>query len=247
MEEQIIQYFEKEKMILLSESPNLKWKEAQKEVPQLTKGWFELSRLEPSIRLEFIRDYWFNALPYTPSFCTFIDRFFAKVKDVGMVAATSGIFLTYSLIGRSDFFLGGPPLIDDEIDALKGQIDFPIPEDFLKFFRIHNGFFKGGDTGIFSSGVFVKEAQRFKELKVPLRLGNKKVAPDLLLPFYRSFGLDVYQCFYSDWYPDRGIGNVLCSLSEGTISDYRIREKGRDYLAFSSFLDWLIFYMEEVK
>ncbi len=247
MQEQIVQYFEKEKMIPLSESPDLKWDEAQKEVPRLTKGWFELSRLEPSIRLEFIRDYWFNALPYIPTFRAFIDRFFAKVEEVGMVAATSGIFLTYSLIGRSEFFLGGPPLIDDEIDTLRGQIDFPLPEDFLKFFRIHNGFFKGGDTGIFSSGVLVEEAQRFKELEVPLKLGTEKIASDLLLPFYRSFGLDVYQCFYSDWYPDGGVGNVLCSLGEGTISDYRTREKGRDYLAFSSFLDWLTFYMEEVK
>ncbi|MDN3509528.1 MAG: hypothetical protein P0S93_05925 [Candidatus Neptunochlamydia sp.] len=60
--------------------------------------------MEPSICLEFIRDYWFNALPYIPTFRAFIDRFFAKVEEVGMVAATSGIFLTYSLTERSEFF-----------------------------------------------------------------------------------------------------------------------------------------------
>lgn len=247
MQEHIAQYFEKEKMIPLSESPKLKWEAAKKDAPRLTKGWFELSKLEPSIRLEFIRDYWFNALPYVPSFRAFIDRFFAKVDEIGMVSVTSGVYLTYSMKGRAEFFLGGPPLVDDEIEALKELIDFPLPEDFLKFFRIHNGFFKGGDTGISSSGVLVEEAQRFKELEITLKLGNETVSPDLLLPFYRSFGLDVYQCFYKEWYPDISVGNVLCSLSERTISDYRTREKGRDYLAFPSFLDWLTFYMEEVK
>ncbi len=245
MQDHIVQYFENEKMIRLSESPDLQWNEAVEKAPRLTKSWFELSKLEPIVRLEFIRDYWFNALPYVPSFRGFLDRFFALVDEVAMVGVKNGVYLTYSLKGRTEFFLGGPPLVDREIAALKEQIDFPLPDDFLKFFRIHNGFFKGGDTGIFSSGVLVEERQRFKEMEVSLKLGNETISSELFLPFYRSFDLDVYQCFYRDWYPDLGVGNVLCSLSEGTISDYRSREKGRDYLAFPTFLDWFTFYLEE--
>ncbi len=210
MQHHIVQYFEKDEMISLSESPDLRW--AKKKAPRLTKGWFELSKLEPMIRLEFIRDYWFNPLPYVPIFRAFLDCFFTGVEEVGIVAVKNAIYLTYSLRGRREFFLGDPPLVDDEIAILKRQIDFPLPEDFLKFFRIHNGFLKGGDTGIYSSGVLAEEAERFKELESPLKLGSEVVSPDLSLPFYRSFGLDVYQCFYKDWYPDGEVGNVLCSL-----------------------------------
>lgn len=242
MEERISQYFEGEETIFLSELKGLSFEEGKKKAPRLTKGWHELCQLEDDIRFELIRDYWFNALPIISTFRAFIDRFFAKVEKVGMISTKLGIFMTYTLKDRLECFFGGPPLIDEEIEALKGQIDFSLPEDFCRFYRIHNGFFKGGDTGVYSSGVLVEEAQRFKQMGHLLSLGAQKVSTDLLLPFYRSFGLDVYQCFYKEWYLDEGMGNVLCSLTEETISD-----PNRDPMAFPTFLEWLTFYMEEVK
>ncbi|WP_194848210.1 hypothetical protein [Candidatus Neptunochlamydia vexilliferae] len=297
MQKEIIQYFKEGEMIPLSES-NFTWEEAHEKVPRLTKGWFELSKLEPTIRLEFTRDYWFNALPFDPHVHAFIDRFFGGVSEVGMVAAIpkhiqepgicesqrprfssteavpyprdrgdaegvkdgdagagknrsldefgykGAIYLSYSLKERSEFFLGGPPLVDEEISNMGEQIDFPLPEDFLQFFRVHNGFFKGGDTGIFSSGVLVEERERFRTLETPLILGGEAVPGEALFPFYRSFDSAVYQCFYKEWYPDGAAGNVLCSLGEGTISDYRTSQQGS--LAFRTFLDWLAFYVEGI-
>ncbi len=246
MQDQIGKYFENKKAVYLSEAPNLTWEEAQKGFPCLTKGWYELCHLSSIVRLEFLRDYWVNALPYSPQLYAFVDRFFAKVEEIGMVAAKGKIFLTYSMKANKSFFLGEPPLMDQEIKGAVRILDISLPQDFLQFFRVHNGFFKGGDTGIFSIGVLVKEAERFKSLNQSLMIGNQLISSSALLPFYRPFGLDVYQCFYQDWHPDGGVGNVLCSLSEGTISDYRTKDKGREHLAFHSFIEWLMFYMEDV-
>lgn len=246
MQDRIVKYFENEEAVYLSEAPDLTWEEARKKYPRLTKGWHELCHLSPTVRLEFLRDYWVNALPYSPQLYAFVDRFFAKVDEIGMVAAKGGIFLTYSMKEDKTFFLGGPPLVDQEIEGAMRSLDFSLPQDFRQFFRIHNGFFRGGDTGIFSIGVLVGEAERFISLEQSLTMGNQSISSVSLLPFYRSFGLDVYQCFYQDWYPDGGVGNVLCSLGEGTISDYRTKDKGRESLAFPSFIEWLMFYMEDV-
>ncbi|MCB1106920.1 MAG: SMI1/KNR4 family protein [Chlamydiia bacterium] len=245
MQDRIVEYFENEEIVSLSDSPGSSWEEAKKKAPRLTKSWYELSQLDGVVRLEFIRDYWINALPYSPQTYAFVDRFFAGVAEVGMVGAPRGLFLTYSMKKGKTFYLGGPPLVDQEILSLQEEMDISLPDDFLQFYRIHNGFFKGGDTGIFSSGVLVEEGKRFKELRQTLKMGNQVISTESLLPFYRSFDLDVYQCFYSDWYPDGGVGNVLCSLSEGVVSDYRSKERGREYLAFPSFVEWLMFYLEE--
>ncbi|MCB1109902.1 MAG: hypothetical protein KDK64_02890 [Chlamydiia bacterium] len=245
MQEEIVKYFEKEEATFLSKVPKLSWEKAQKTFPRLPKGWFELSRLDSGVRQEFLRDYWINALTYSPQLYAFVDRFFATVEETEIVVSKGGVFLVYGLKKGRTFFLGGPPLTDQEVGAMVNQVDFPVPQDFKQFFRIHNGFFKKGDTGIFSSGVLVEEGQRFRDLNQGLKMGNQTLTTGSLLPFYRSFGLDVYQCFYQDWYPDGGVGNVLCSLSEGRISDYRIKDRGRDDLAFPTFIEWLMFYMED--
>lgn len=244
MQEKIIKYFEKDSVTFLTEEKGLTWQEAERTCPRLPKGWFELSRLDPMVRQEFLRDYWINALTYSPQVFAFVDRFFSRVEETAIVALKGGVFLVYSL--KEGLFLGGPPLIDAKMESVVQQLDFPLPRDFSTFFRIHDGFFKGGDTGVFSSGVLVEEGQRFRDLNQSLKMGNQTLTTAGLLPFYRSFGLDVYQCFYQDWYPDGGVGNVLCSLSEGTVSDYRTKEAGQSSLAFPSFMEWLMFYMEEI-
>lgn len=221
MQDQIAKYFKNKKLIFLSERPELSWKEAQKVVPSLTKSWFELSKLGAAIRLEFIHDYWIKTFPYSPQLYGFIDRFFAGVKEVGMIAVNEAVYLTYC-VGK-DFFFGRAPLVDREIAKLTEEIDFPFPEDFLKFYLIHNGFFRGGDRGVFSSTVLKTEAQRLKSFD------------EHLLPFYHSLRLDAYQCFCRDWRPDVGIGNVFYSLSDSR------KEAKR---GFPSFTEWLIDYLD---
>ncbi|NRA90255.1 MAG: hypothetical protein HRU43_03910 [Simkaniaceae bacterium] len=247
MQAQIIKYFENQNPQILSENPPSSWEVAKKEFPRLTKGWYELATIQDEVRQEFLRDYWINALPYSPQLYAFVDRFFAKVVETEIVAIKGGIFLTYGMRDEKGFYLGGPPLSDVEVSASLNPLEFPFPSDFLRFFRIHNGFFKGGDTGILSIGVMIEEADRFRSLDLRLKMGRNAISTASLFPFYRSFGLDVYQCFYQDWYPDGGVGNVLCSLSEETVSDYHLKETGNDQLAFPSFLEWLMFYMEDIS
>ncbi|MCB1115248.1 MAG: SMI1/KNR4 family protein [Chlamydiia bacterium] len=241
MEKSVAQYFKSDEIIFLSEMPELSFEERKAKVPRVTKGWHELCQIPHNVRFELIRDYWFNSLPNVLTFRAFIDRFFSQVDHVGVIASTSGLFMTYTLKDKPECFFGCPPLVDDEIAALKKEIDFPLPEDYALFFRVHNGFFKGGDTGLHSADRLLKERERFKTLGKHLTLGKETASTELLLPFYRSFDLDVYQCFYKEWHPDQGMGNVLCNLKEGALSD-----PNTDPRAFPTFLEWLTFYMEKV-
>lgn len=247
-------YFE---TISLHDSPDLKWDEVSKRAPMLPKGWFELSKLSESIRLEFIRDFWFNALPYLPHVYAFLDRFFAGIESIGVILASQKekapfeAFLVYTLRGSKEFFLGHPPLLEKDIELFKKEVNFPLPEDYLQFFRIHNGFKKGADTGIIPANYVPEQRGTFLgevETKLQgIQCDSELVDPQMLFPFYRSFGLDIYQCFYKNWYPDGQVGNVLCSLSDGTISRYKKTEEGQQTLAFTTFLDWLVFYLEGVE
>lgn len=229
-------------LVFFHEKEKLSFEEAKKGFPQISKGWFELSKLQPPVRLEFIRDYWINAVPYFPHVYAAFDRFFSQVEEIGIVGSKRGVYMTYTL--KTTFFIGGIPLSDEGIETLKGQFDFPFPKDYLHFFRIHNGFAKGKDTGILPAEALPDACKNVRSREGIIRCGQEVVDLQELFPFYRSFGLDVYQCFYQNWYVDGQVGNVLCSLAEGKISDFRTREKGEEYLAFTSFLDWLIFYLE---
>lgn len=245
MQNKIAKYFENDEGVILSIEDGLDWPQARQSYPCLPKGWFELSRLEGQVRQEFLRDYWINALPYSPQLYAFIDRFFSRVLETAVVSSKRGVFMVYALKGN--LMMGGPPLKDEEIKGIVSQIDFSLSEHFLQFFRIHDGFFRAGDTGIFSSSVLVEEGERFRNLNQTLKMGNHTLTTASLLPFYRSFGLDVYQCFYQDWYPDREVGNILCSLTERTVSDYRSKDERERGLAFPGFLEWLMFYMEDIE
>lgn len=227
------------------ETSDLNWEEMKERAPSLTKGWFELAQLDGSLRIEFLRDYWINSLPYSPQVFAFIDRFFAQVEEIGIFEVKKTIYMTYSL--KRGCFIGRPPLLDQQIETLKEQTAFPLPQDYLQFFRIHNGFSKAGDTGVLPSHTLIDEREKLCSWRDMLRCGEENIESWDLFPFYRSFSSDVYQCFYKNWYVDEYVGNVLCSLPEGTVSNFRNRDKGTEYLAFPSFLDWLVFYLEDVE
>jgi len=236
MRDLVLKYFGESEVIPYHEKPELKWEEAKEGCPQLSKGWFELSKLDSSIRLEFIRDYWINSLPYFPHLYAFLDRFFSQVEEVGIIGIKGNVYMTYVL--KSAFFIGGLPLVDQEIEAVEGKFDFHLPPDYLQFFRVHNGFAKGGDTGLFPLDVLIDEAEKVQSSSI--KCGTQQIDPRELFPFYYSLSLDTYQCFYEGFVVDGEMGNVLCSLAKGTISDFQTPNKGE---TFSNFLDWLISYM----
>jgi len=216
------------------------------------RGLSELMELSRDVRLEFIRDYWLNALPYTPEGREGLLHFFRNLDELHLITAQKGEgspdvpLLIYSMKGEKEFFLGGMPLKDKEIDEWNRQGEMLFPEDYRNFFRIHDGFARAGDTGVVGSAqVGQLKEEMVSNIQGELRLENRLIDPATLFPFYRSYDRPLYQCFYREWFVDGEVGNVLCSLEEGTISNY---PKGEGALAFRSYIDWLLLYlMEDTK
>lgn len=187
------------------------------------RGWYELTELKSSDRLEFVRDFWLETLPFTPHGNDALHAFFASLSDITIELEGERAKMSYHLSDKSGTFVGYPP-----IEGARGN----YPEDFLSFFQIHNGFHKGDDSGLipFERLEVVTQEFQAKMAQVTLKHRDQVVDPKLVTPFYQSFGREVYQCFY--------LGRtILCSLSEGIMSE-------KD-LTFPSFIEWLFFYLEE--
>jgi hypothetical protein len=239
--------------LLLSEK-EIGFDEACKMCPDLPRGWFELCRLSLDDRIEFVRDFWLNFLPYHPSFHLFLWDFFQKLDDIDIVlvqAAQNAPWsseMVYSLKDNRSFFRGLAPAKESDVDELKNAISIPLPRDYLSFLRIHNGFGKLSEIGLLRVDQVVDAKQRLMDqflwAEKPLRVGNQDIDPGALIPFYESFGLGSYQCFFNDWFPVSEMGNVFLSGIDYTISDYTDRKGWADQMAFPTFLDWLSFFLE---
>lgn len=243
-------------VISLHEGPRFSWEDLSKKAPSLPKGWYELARLNAADRIEFIRDYWLSTLPYLPHAHSFLEHFFNKLDDIG-VFLTQLHFdspveseIVYSLRDGSCFYHGSPPCSEEEIMKLKFEFEEVLPEDFLAFLKVHDGFSKHSDTGIIKSKHLGTVRQllhdEIKQYHRELTLLGKSIDPVDLIPFYESFGQPSYQCFFALWTPSEQAGNVYCSPAENALSDVRDRNGWQENLAFPTFLDWLIFYLESI-
>lgn len=230
------------------------WEDAGAKCCALPRGWFELCRLQSEDRIEFVRDFWLDLLPYHPGFHHFLGEFFRKIEDVSVALVCHeqkeawSAEMVYSLKENRSFFRGLPPCAEGEIDELRNSLPVPLPCDYLAFLRIHNGFGKLSELGLMRADQIAESKQRlmnqFFDSERPLKAGDLPVDPSGLIPFYESYGLESYQCFFSEWYPGNEMGNVYLSGIDYTISDYRDRKGWADHLAFPTFLDWLAFYLE---
>lgn len=246
-------------VIPLHDDPLLEWTDAQKMAPELCRGWYELAQLSVQDRIEFTRDFWLGKMPYHPNINRSITNFFASVDDVG-------IFLTqkkeddffiphivYSLADDSGFFHGESGASDVEIIRL--QKEFPtyiLPADYLAFLKIHNGFAKLTDTGLIPSTQIKEAYQDFQKMNqegdVPITtIKGASVNPESLIPFYESFGMPFYQCFWGEWYPDQEMGNVYYSALARIIVPCDKQDESGETLAFQTFTDWLLFYLEKIE
>lgn len=243
-------------VIGLHEAPKFTWEELSKKTPSLPRGWYELSHLNLPDRIEFIRDFWLSTLPYLPHFHVFLEKFFSRLDDIG-IYLTQRHFdsefeceVVYSLKDGSCFYHGSPPCSEDEIAHLNIEFEGVLPEDFLAFLRIHDGFSKHSDTGIikskYLSAVRKQLQDEFKQFRNETNAHNKPVDPTDLIPFYESFGRPSYQCFYALWTPSFQAGNIYCSTAEKILSDIQDLKRLQENLAFPTFLDWLIFYLESI-
>jgi hypothetical protein len=241
----------------LHEQPTLSWEEASVRLPALPRGWYELTRLGSADRVGFTRDFWMSALPYSPRLHTFLEKFFAQLDDVGVFAVKTAFDaaftcdMVYSLRDGSCFFRGQPPALDQEIEALRRLCGDVLPPTYAAFLTIHDGFAKHSDTGILPIGRIREARRQLSALAAEqgdlFRSGERLIDPVELIPFYESFGMQSFQCFLSTWYPNQEVGNVYVSKEERVVSDVLERSSWLENMAFPSFADWLMFYLEGVE
>jgi len=245
------------RVIAMHEEPVVDWEETSQLAPHLCRGWFELARLPKQDRLEFIRDFWYTKFNSHPEFSNFLMKFFKNVDDIGVFLTQQcheDIFevqLVYSLSDNSGFFCGNPPIKENEIITLQKVFpDYILPADYLDFLRIHDGFAKFTDTGIKKS---IQMEESYQELQTVLIKGEPlrttsgiAVNPKSLIPFYKSFNTPFFQCFCGEWYPDQEMGNVHYSQITHTISDFTKQSDSIETMAFDTFTDWLMFYLEKI-
>ncbi|MCE2983904.1 MAG: SMI1/KNR4 family protein [Parachlamydia sp.] len=244
-------------VVELNERPLVEWPEAKKLAPLLSKGWYELAQLPVQDRIEFTKEYWLVKLPYHPKLSEFLTHFFAGIDDIGIFLTQKSYddlyeaHLVYSLAGNGGFFHGSAPASEQEIIDL--QKDFPeyiLPPDYMAFLRIHNGFAKLEDTGIYQSKNVLDayaNLQNILEKNAPMMTAEGVIVnPRSLIPFYQSFGMSFYQCFWGEWYPDQEMGNVYYSSATGTISEYLKTMDSIETMAFTNFEEWLMFYLEKI-
>lgn len=242
------------KIVALHEEKNLKWEDISLQVPMLSRGWFELSRLPKEDRVEFTEQYWFAKLPFKCAKGIFLEeklkRFFEKVEDVSVFMAQErekgpyDVHMVYSLKNDEAFFQGGPPANEESIINLTKQFEsVHFPEDYLSFLTIHDGFSKYVDTGLIKTRDMAKSYLKFQDLvldKVLLASDNMPIPPSTLIPFYESENLHSYQCFYTEWFPEEEMGNVSYDYSTKQKVSYLVEEG----ISYKNFLSWLLEYLK---
>ncbi|MEI8125303.1 MAG: SMI1/KNR4 family protein [Parachlamydiaceae bacterium] len=243
-------------VIPLHQTVDMPWPTAKEKAPNLSRGWYELAHLTTGDRIEFSRDFWLTKLPYRSGLNEFLNKFFSSLDDIGIFITQKKFedpyeaHMIYSLRGNSGFFCGGPPAT--EKDLIQLQNAFPgiiLPNDYSLFLQIHNGFFKTTDsTGITKTKDMPESYKEFRKLQPDAIKTSKKtfIDPTALIPFYESFGMPFYQCFLTEWYPENEMGNVYYSGESKSISDIYSKSSSEETMAFTTFTDWLIFYLESV-
>lgn len=246
------------RVISLGGSTELGWEKISAMIPNFPKGWYELARLPVKDRIEFTRDFWLESLPYKHGFSEFIQDFFSQVDDIRVFLTQKltdspfEAFFVYSMSGNSSFYRGALPASEEDLQTVqKLYPDLILPSDYTAFLRIHNGFWKTTDsTGIAPTYQLQELKVRFeKSLPVQDLLKTSSgaiVNPATLVPFYESFGMPFFQCFWTEWYPEEEMGNVYYCADTQTILFQGQNEASLENMSFPSFLDWLMFYLERI-
>lgn len=246
------------RVIALHDNPEFQWQTLSKESPLICRGWFELAHLTPTDRITFLHDFWVTKLPYHPRLESSLTQFFDSLDDIGIFVTqlkfddSCQVQLVYSIANNGGFYQGFCPATEDEIIALKNAfIPHILPTDYLAFLQIHNGFAKLNDTGILPSSKvpgthLLLQSIADKPDRV-LTSDDKIVDPRTLIPFYESFGMPFFQCFWTEWYPENEMGNVYYSDTTNSISNCTQGNSSIETMAFNTFTDWLLFYLEKIE
>lgn len=249
------------KIIALHENPDLDWQLLTTQVPILPRGWFELSRLPKEDRIEFTKAFWLAKLPLENDLEGNIEsgilRFFDHLDDIGIFltklnpSSPFEVHMVYSRQNHGGFLHGFPPASKEAINNFTKQFGkFTFSRDYLAFLEIHDGFCKYTDRGIIKTKEMAKTYLKFQSMLSSISLMNEErelIDAAQLIPFYESFELHCYQCFYADWHPnEEGMGNFFFSVAEKILNEIFENARIEDPLAFNTFMDWLVFYLEDV-
>ncbi len=233
------------------------WDKAAKQIPVLPRGWFELSHLPVEDRVEFTRAYWVGKLPFSSiRLEERLEAFFDELDNIEVFALQEkkdgpfAVHMIYSLKHEAGFFQGKPPAQVDNLESFQKQFGaHHLPSDYLAFLEIHDGFSKYTDTGIIKTRDMPRVYRHFQDLlgeDLLVRPDGQFIHPQSLIPFYESYGLHCYQCFYTDWSLGEEMGNVYFSEHDRTMSNFLDEEHLEQHLAFPTFLGWLLFYLEDI-
>lgn len=246
-------------VILLNRAQDISWEEIRSKIPTFPKGWFELTHLNQKDRIEFTCDYWLSKLSYHIDLEEHVKQFFASLDDIGIYLTQKKygdpycVEMVYSLVQNSGFYRGGLPATEEEIqNVTKAFAELLLPRDYLSFLQIHNGLWKTTDcTGLIGTASLWSEYIKFQKMLAQnsdvLTSKGKAVNPQKLIPFYESFGMPYFQCFWAEWYPEEEMGNVYYTADSNTISDVESSDSSLETMAFPTFSEWLIFYLERVE
>lgn len=240
----------------LHEDSAISWKNISELVPYLPKIWYEVCQMDKHARIEAVFSYWLKVFYNRGLDCKDIGSFFQNLDDIGVFVFNLGpglpyeVEMVYSMADESCFYYGQMPICPNEISLLDTQFDGYLPSDYLSFLQIHNGFSKHTDTGLFSAqDLYKKYRMLMRDIsskKLCITTQGHFIDPKDLIPFYESFSTKSYQCFLKEWNCASDVGNVFFSLRDGSVSNYREVEFPSNTLAFSSFFEWLKFYVEPV-
>lgn len=243
--------------IVLHEHPEITLERIHVMIPHFPRGWYELAHLNASDRIEFTRDYWLTKLPYHQEGAKNLKQFFDSLQDIGIYIVQKGYadpyeaHMVYGLKDDGGFFHGCIGASEKQIEQIQKDFsDFILPSDYLAFLSIHNGFSKAADRGILPTNklksTYDQLSSSLSDDELITTENGSTVHPKALIPFYESFEMPVYQCFWRDWYPAQEMGNVYYSGTNKVIPDVIEGPIGAETQTFPTFLDWLFFYLEHV-
>lgn len=245
-------------VIPLHHRNDLTWPEVLQKMPRMNRGWYELTRISAKDRIEFTYDHWILTLAYNPKLEHCLESFFGSLDDIGVFLVQKSwedpfeAHMVYSIGGNNGFYRGGLPANEEALQSLQKYFsNYILPADYLAFLQLHDGFWKTTDcTGIVKSTHLPERYVQFQALlaEEPSLSTSKgePVDPKSLIPFYESFGMPYYQCFWGEWYPEQEMGNVYYSSATKTISNVKSEDPISETLAFPTFNDWLTFYLERI-
>lgn len=224
------------KVIALHEERGLKWELFSQAVPLCPRGWFELSQLPNSDRIEFTASYWLSKLPFAINSSIELEKqltaFFSSVEEIGIFAtqdvkgAFYDIHMVYSLKEGKDFFHGSPPAPREQISLFIQQFShMAFPADYLAFLEIHDGFDRYFDEGVVKLRDLAKTYHRFQRLF--------STSGSHLIPFYAAEEAGYFQCFC----PAMEMSNLQVSEENAKRGHYD------EATIFSSFSHWLFHYL----